>query len=104
MWFSNRTQHPRWSIDPSRKPQKSIRSGKKYGALLTDLFKTFDCLLHTLIVPKLYAYGVSLESLKLINSCLTDRKQRNKINDQYSSWSIVAVDVPKRSILGLHQF
>ena len=59
--------------------------GNEYGALLTDLFKTFDCLPPDLIVAKLHAYGFSTESLKLINSYLTERKQRVKMNDQFSS-------------------
>ena len=70
------------------------------GALLTDLSKAFDCLPHDLIVAKLHAYGFSIDSLKLINSYLTERKQRVKINDQFSSWLDIVVGVPQGSILG----
>ena len=48
--------------------KKALDQGNEYGALLTDLSKAFDCLLHDLIVAKLHAYGFSTESLKLINS------------------------------------
>ena len=58
--------------------KKALDQGNEYGALLTDLSKAFDCLLHDLIVAKL---GFSTESLKLINSYLTERKQRVKMND-----------------------
>ena len=58
--------------------KKALDQGKEYGALLTVLSKAFDCLPHDLRVAKLHAYGFSIESLKLINSYLTERKQRVK--------------------------
>ena len=64
-----------------KKQQKTLDQGKAYGALLTELSKAFNCFPHDLIVAKLHAYGFSLESLKLLNSYLTDRKQRVTIND-----------------------
>ena len=79
--------------------QNVFDQGNEYGALLTDLSKAFDCLPHDLIVAKLHAYGFSIESLKLINSYLTERKQRVKINDQFSSWLDIVVGVPQGSIL-----
>ena len=47
--------------------RESLDQGGAYGALLTDLSKAFDCLPHELIIAKLYAYGVDMSSLKLIN-------------------------------------
>ena len=41
-----------------------------------------------------------MESLKLINSYLTERKQRVKINDQFSSWLDIVAGIPQWSILG----
>ena len=80
--------------------KKALDQGNEYGALLTDLSKAFDCFPHDLIVAKLHAYGFSIESLKLINSYLTERKQRVKMNDQFSSWLDIVVGVPQGSILG----
>ena len=74
--------------------KNALDQGKEYGALLTDLSKAFDCLLHDLIVAKLHVYGFSTESLKLINSYLTKRKQRVKINDQFSSCMDILFGVP----------
>ena len=65
--------------------RESLDQGGVYGALLTDLSKAFDCLPHELIIAKLYAYGVDMPSLKLINSYIYLKKQRIKINDAYSS-------------------
>ena len=79
--------------------RKALDQWIEYGALLTDLSKAFDCLPHDLIVAKLHAYGFSTESLRLIKSYLTERKQRVKMNDQFSSWLDIAVGVPQGSIL-----
>ena len=70
--------------------KKALDQGKEYGALLTDLSKVFDCLPHDLIFAKLHAYGFSY---------LTERKQRVKINDQFSSWIDISFGVPHGSIL-----
>ena len=62
--------------------------------------KAFDCLPHELLIAKLDAYGFDKSSLKLIHSYLSNRKQRVKINDRYSSWSEILFGVPQGSILG----
>ena len=80
--------------------RESLDQGGVYGALLTDLSKAFDCLPHELIIAKLYTYEVDMPSLKLMNSHLSKRRQRIKINDVYSSWSDILFGVPQGSILG----
>ena len=55
-------------------------------ALMTDLSKAFDCLLHDLLIAKLHAYGFEIDSLRLIYSYLVGRKQRVKIDIEYSTW------------------
>jgi len=71
-----------------------------FGALLTDLSKAFDCLSHDLLIAKLNAYGFSYNALKLINSYLTNRKQRTRSGTVYSTWSEILSGVPQGSILG----
>ena len=70
------------------------------GALLTDLSKAFDCLIHDLMIAKLHAYGFSYQSLKLLHDYLTHRFQRVRINSNYSSWREILHGVPQGSILG----
>ena len=69
-------------------------------ALLTDLSRAFDCLDRELLTAKLNAYGFTLPALRLIHDYLSNRKQRTKIADNYSSWSEILFGVPQGSILG----
>ena len=80
--------------------KKSVDNGGAFGALLTDLSKAFDCLPHELLIAKLDAYGFDKISAKLIHSYLSNRKQRVKINNKYSSWSKILFGVSQGSILG----
>ena len=73
--------------------------GKSFGALLTDLSKAFDCLPLELLIAKLHAYGFSLAALRLVHSYLSNRKQRTRINESYSSWEEILFGVPQGSIL-----
>ena len=74
--------------------------GKIFGALLTDLSKAFDSLSHDLLIAKLNCYGFSLPALKLVHSYFSNRKQRAKINNAYSSWEEILFGVPQGSMLG----
>ena len=80
--------------------KSAVDKGKIFGILMTDLSKAFDCLSHELIIAKLSAYGFSLPALKLMQSYPTERKQRTKINQAYSSWEEILFGVPQGSILG----
>ena len=44
------------------------------GALLTNLSKEFGCLFHNLLTAKLYAYGLNMPSLDLLQDYLSKRK------------------------------
>ena len=66
--------------------EKIVGDGGVFGALLNDLSKAFDCIPHDLIIIKLEAYDFHIDALKLIHDCLSNRKQRAKVNDTYSSW------------------
>ena len=82
--------------------RETIDKGDCFGALLTDLSKAFDCILHDLLIAKLHAYGVDMKSLRFLYSYLNGRRQRVKINDKYSSFEEILFGVPQGSILGLY--
>jgi hypothetical protein len=52
-----------------------------------DLSKAFDCLTHDILLDKLSAFGMFTDSVSLLESYLSNRKQQIKINGILSSWS-----------------
>ena len=79
--------------------ENKIRPKGVFGALLTDLSKAFDCILHDLVIAKLEAYSLEMGALRLIHAYLINRKQRVKINEAYTSWKDMIYGVPQGSIL-----
>ena len=79
---------------------RSLDKNEMVGLVMMDLSKAFDCIPHDLLIAKLYAYGFDIKSLKLIYSYLKERKQRVKINAEYSSWQEILNGVPQGSVLG----
>lgn len=65
-----------------------------------DLSKAFDCVKHQTLLLKLSHYGVSKNSLSLINSYLSDRVQKVNVNGTDSSGAALLMGVPQGSILG----
>ena len=64
----------------TEKWRKCLDKGVISGAILTDLSKVFDCIFHDLLIAKLTAYGFDYQSLRIMESFLTNRQQRTKIN------------------------
>ena len=71
-----------------------------FGALLTELSKSFDRLSHILLVAKLNAYGFDNRAVRFVYDYLTSCKQRTKISNTYRSWQEILSEVPQVSILG----
>ncbi|XP_047137455.1 uncharacterized protein LOC124813957 [Hydra vulgaris] len=53
-----------------------INNGSIVGTLLMDLSKAYDFIPHDLLIAKLEAYGFFKESLKVLISYISGRKQR----------------------------
>ena len=80
--------------------KEAIDTDNKFGALLTDLSKAFDCLDHSLLVTKLHWYRLSPLSLKLIFSCFSNRTHRTKIKECFSNRLKIEYGVLQGLILG----
>ena len=80
--------------------KSAINNKMMFGALLTDLSKAFDRLSCDLLLAKLNAYGFSIAALRVVQNYRSNRKQRTKINFDFSSWEEVLFGVPQGSILG----
>ena len=65
-----------------------------------DLSKAFNCLTQDQLLAKMDAYGLSIDSLKLMHSYLVGRRQRVKIGTSCSAWQKIKSGVPQGSVLG----
>ena len=70
------------------------------GTILMDLSKAYDCLPHDLLIAKLEAYGLDVNSLRLMYSYLDSRIQRVKIDSHRSTAKEIKIGVPQGSVLG----
>ena len=68
--------------------------------LLMDSSKAYDYVNHDLIIAKLQAYGVGVNSLRLIQNHLSQRKQKVKVSSSSSEWLEIILGLPQGSILG----
>ena len=82
------------------KLKKCLDEGGVTGAILMDLSKAFDTINHELMIPKLEAYGFGEDALHIVQSYLSDRWQRTKVNTSFSSWEQLLCGVPQGSVLG----
>ena len=78
----------------------NIDSGMINGVLFLDLKKAFHTVDHTILLRKLYLYGVKGIALDWFNSYLTNRKQVCKTNNTISSVKHNRCGVPPGSNLG----
>ena len=67
-------------ITLTEKWKKSVHNAGAFGALFNDLSKSFDCLSHEHLIPKRDTYGFDKNAIKLVNSYLSNRNQRVKMN------------------------
>ena len=82
------------------KQKNSFVKAKIFWSFAYRSLKAFDCLDHELLTAKLNAYGFTLPALRLIHDYLSNRKERTKIDDNYSCQSEILFGVPQGSILG----
>ena len=68
------------------------------GIVIMDLSKAFDTVNYELLLAKLHAYGFGKPALTMVNSYLTNRWHRTKINSSYSTWRELLSGVPQGSI------
>ena len=93
------TQHAIFKLFQKWQKELDLDSSGIAGTILMNLSKTYDCLPHDLIIAKLEAYGLDMNSLRFLFDCLNCRKQRTKTGSAYSDWSKVICGIPHGSIL-----
>ena len=73
--------------------KSAVDNQKRFGALLTDISKAFDCFLHDLLIAQLYTHRFSIGFFffpitfyKIGARLLTNGKQKTRINSGCNSW------------------
>ena len=79
---------------------KSIQCGNYVIGVFLDFSKAFDTVNHSILLDKLYHYGIRDNTLKWFQSYLTQRKQYVTYNSTPSSIKPINCGVPQGSILG----
>ena len=79
--------------------QNLDRSKKTLIAFL-DLAKAFDTVNHRLLIDKLYCIGIRGQALDLLDSYLSDRYQKVRLNESESYYRKINIGVPQGTILG----
>ena len=80
--------------------KKALDENNVAGGILTDLSKAFDCLSHELLIAKLEAYGFGTTALNYFYDYMKNRKQRVRIENNFSSWKDLTKGVQQGSIIG----
>ena len=70
------------------------------AVVFVDIRKAFDAVDHTILLQKLNCYGIQGDSVKLLESYLTNRLQCCSVNGDVSPLKIIQCGVPQGSILG----
>ena len=78
------------------KIKEAVNNSNEFVALLIDLSKAFPCIDHSLLLAKLYGYGLSCTLLKLmIFSYFESQTQRPKVSKCFSKSSKIDYGVPQ---------
>ena len=79
---------------------KALDEGKIVLGVILDLSKAFDTVVHSILLTKLYKYGIRGSALKWMTHYLKGRQQYVLFNRHCSSKDTVSCGVPQGSILG----
>ena len=100
MWLSQRLKCTALSVVHDKENKKVRDSKGVFAAVLTGLFKAFDCIWHELLLAKLHAYGFDKIPLTFMDAYLSQRQQKTEVGSTFSKLMSILFHVPQGSILG----
>ena len=77
-----------------------LDKGYPVDIIYTDFSKAFDKVPHQRLLKKMENLGIAGNTLQWIKSFLSDRKQRVRVENEFSSWTSVKSGIPQGSVLG----
>ena len=80
--------------------KNTLDKGGFVCTMFMDLSKAFDTTNHDLLIAKLGAYDFQKDALSFKKSYLTKRRQRTRVNSNFSAWERIISGVPQSSTLG----
>ena len=81
MWIYRKGYSTQYALLTLLEKWKIILEKQGYaGAIIMDLSKAFDNIYHELLLAKLHVYGFDKKALLMINSYLSNRWHRTRIN------------------------
>ena len=88
------------SIETVHTIRTHLDAGKNVLGLYLDLKKAFDTVDHSILLKKLYHYGVRGMAHNILASYLHNRKQCTYVNGTFSNYLNINTGVPQGSVLG----
>ena len=79
---------------------KWLDEGRAFDIVYLDFSKAFDKVCHKRLIKKLKKIGIGGKILNWIKNWLSGRRQRVRVDDQYSDWVEVLSSVVQGSVLG----
>ena len=77
-----------------------LEKGETVMSIFLDLAKAFNSISHELFVLKITKYGFGKDSIEMLKSFLSNRKQCVKNGTTYSDWTETNHGVPQGTVLG----
>ena len=77
-----------------------LDKGYPVDIIYTDFSKAFARVPHQRLLKRMENLGIAGNTLQWIKSFLSDRKQRVRVENEFSSWTSVKSGIPQGSVLG----